>query len=200
MKKVGRFTMGIITFLLLFAVCQVCFAGEDANILALSDWSKPVEAKYGQVLCARMMIAQEHSLVIPAHRRRQNFIWNFKMYRVAGAPMQIYFDPENGIHCEMLDANGKPPPPSGSRGSGGGPGPKLITLPHDSTIRLRANMYGYGLPKGQGLLLMLYPGKFWQIRPGNTNDYYLSARSRLLRPRTILRTNSENERAIWRVH
>ena len=39
--------MNAIASLLFLAVCQFSYAGEDTNVVALSDWSKPVRAAYG---------------------------------------------------------------------------------------------------------------------------------------------------------
>ena len=53
-----------IALFLISGACQLCLAGEDTNIIAMSDWSKPVATYYGHALRARMLISQEHS---PAH-------------------------------------------------------------------------------------------------------------------------------------
>ena len=98
--------MKAITFFLLLAACQFCFAGGDTNIIAMSDWSGPVGTSNGQTLRGRMMIAQEKS---PASTGRPETEFYLELQNVSGAvgpPMQFYFDPY-GLRCEMLDANGK---------------------------------------------------------------------------------------------
>src|SRR5664279_1766511 len=150
--------MKTITLFLLSAACQLCFAGEDTNIIAMSDWSKPVGTSYGQTLRGRMILAQGHSFARAGQGLETEFYLELQNVSWAiGAPMQIHFDPA-GLHCEIVDSNGKPPPPQvGGGGSGGGAGKCSITLPYDGTIKLRANMYGYGRQKGDGLLIEMSP-------------------------------------------
>jgi len=192
--------MRAITPLLLLAGCQFCFADGDTNIIAMSDWSKPVGTFHGQTLRGRMLIAQEHS---PAHAgpwpETEFYLELQNVSGAAGAPMQFYFDPGRGLHCELLDANGRPPPPVGMGGSGGGAGACWITLPYDSTIRLRANMYGYGLKPGDGLLLVLSPPTMqsWTIRASDTNVYFISGTFTVTTPTNHVAKDFDDARTIW---
>jgi hypothetical protein len=192
--------MKAITLFLFLAACQFCFAGGDTNIVAMSDWSKPVGTFYGATLRARMLIAQEHS---PAHAGpwpETEFYLDFQnVTGAAGAPVQFYFDPGLGLHCDMLDANGKPPPRVGMGGSGGGAGACWITLPYDSTIRLRANMYGYGLKPEDGFMLVLSPPTMqsWTIQPGDTNVYFMSGRFTVTTPTNHVAKDFDDARTIW---
>jgi hypothetical protein len=124
-----------------------------------------------------MLVAQVILLHTLGRFPRPRFIWNCRMSpEPIGAPMKIYFDPGQGLRCEVLDANGKPPPQVGGGGSGGGAGACWITLPYDSTIRLRANMYGYGKKEGDGLLIQMSPPNIqsWDIQASDTNPYFMS--------------------------
>jgi hypothetical protein len=47
----------------------------------------------------------------------------------------------------------------------------MITLPHDSTLRFRVSVRGYGIGPG-GFVLQL--GKFWQIQRKEGVVYFLS--------------------------
>ena len=58
-------------------------------------------------------------------------------------------------------------------GSGGRPGKAWVTLPFDSTLRLRANPYGFGRADADGLLIPL-GSDAWLIRAGDTADYFLA--------------------------
>jgi hypothetical protein len=188
------------TLLLFLAAYQFCFAGGDTNIVAISDWSKPVGTVYGASLRARMIIAQEHS---PAHAGpwpETEFYLEFQNVTSAvGAPLQFFFDPGSGLRCEMVDANGKPPPPVGMAGSGSGAGPCWITLPYDSTIRLRANIYGYGSKPEDGFMLVLLPPtmQYWAIKPGNTNDYFMSGTFTGSTPTNHIAKSFDDARTIW---
>ena len=190
--------MRVILFLLSLAASQFCFAGGDTNIIAMSDWSKPVSTIYGHTLRARMIIAQEHS---PAHTGRwpetEFYLEIQNVSSAIGSPTRFYFDPWHGLHCVMWDANGNALPEGGGAGSGGGAGAGWITLPYDCTIRLRANMYGYGLKPGDGFLLTLCHGGDFGIRSGDTNAYYLSGTFNCSAPTNTIAGDFESERALW---
>lgn len=187
-----------IASLLFLAACQFSYAGEDTNIVAMSDWSKPVSAANGATIRARMIISQVNS---PAHAGPQKetaFYLEFQNVTGAvGSPLQFYFDPVRALRCELLDADGKPPPAEGMGGSGSGAGPCWITLPYDSTIRLRANMYGYGLKPEDGFMLVVSPPQGWTIRPGNTKTYFMSGTFTVTAPKNHVAKDSEDARTIW---
>ncbi len=192
--------MKIIAMALFLAVSQFCIAGGDTNIIAMSDWSKPVAASpyYGHTIRARMIIAQGRGAAFDGPWPETQFYLEFQ--NVSGAisyPMQFYFDPSEGVHCELRDANGKSPSQAGG-GSGGGAGAAWITLPYDSTIRLRANMYGYGKKPGDGLLLCIYPpAQYWNISAGDTNAYYLSGTFTVTTPTNFVAKNADAAHAVW---
>ena len=104
--------------------------------------------------------------------------------------MQIYFDPVNSLHCELLDANGKPAPAASDGGSLASPHSDgfWIALPYDSTIRLRVDIPSKGriisgdekddflsvhLPFANGSATR--PRSSFGINAGDTNVYYLAA-------------------------
>ena len=188
--------MKTITLFLLLAASQLSFAGGDTNIIAMSDWSKPVGTFYGQTLRGRMIVAQGYSGGFNGPWPETEFY--LELQNVTGAvdaPMQIHFDPA-GLHCNILDSSGKPPPRVGSGGSGGRAGPCLITLPYDGTIRLRVGMYGYGMKPGDGLRLVLLPER-GEIQRGNTNDYFMSGTFTVAPLTNSVTRDFETERAIW---
>ncbi len=150
-------------FLVLLS-CQFSPAGDNTNILAMSDWSKPVAATSGHALRARMIVAQGRSAGFGGPWPETQFYLEFQNVS-SGGPILFYFNPPQQLHCTLLDANGNPPPPVGQGGSGGGAGSAWITLPYDSTIRLRANMFGYGNKPGDGLQLTVRLGaQSWWIQ------------------------------------
>lgn len=163
----------------------------------MSDWSKPVSTGHEQALRARVLIAQGHS---PAHEgpwpETEVYLEVQNVSGAVGAPTRFYFDPEHGWKCEVRNGNGKLLSPGGP-GSGGGPEACWITLPYDSTIRLRANMYGYGAGKGDGLVLMLFPPQSWFIKAGDTNDYFLSGTFTVTTPANFAPKDFEAARAVW---
>jgi hypothetical protein len=170
--------MKAITSLLLLVTCQFCFASGDTNIIAVSDWSQPVATQYGsqaQKLRARMLVMYGRGACLEGPNPETQFYLELCNVSCANAPMQICFDPMHQLSCALLDASGKPvatPRP----GAGAIPerSGDWITLPNDSTIRLRVNSGGYGSKKGEGLNLYLWPSGSWYLRPGDTNSYYLT--------------------------
>lgn len=172
-------TMKVITIFLIFAACQICLAGGDTNIIAMSDWSKPVATSNGQTLRARMIFAKENTPIYASPWTGTRFYLELQNISDAGRPpMQVYFDPRRSLHTKLLDANGNPPPPVGGGGSvtiGGG---AWITLPRDSTIRLPHSMYGYR-------------------QDGDTNIYFLSGTFTDASPTNNAARDSETKLAIW---
>jgi hypothetical protein len=192
--------MKVIASLLFLTTGHFCLAGSDTNIIATSEWSKPVSTNYEQTLRCRMLIAQGHS---PAHAgtapETEVYLELQNVSGAAGAPMKIYFDPGRGLRCEVLDANGKPPPLVGGGGSGGGAGACWITLPYDSTIRLRANMFGYGRKEGDGLLIQMSPPNMqrWDIQASDANVYFMSGTFTVTTPPNHIAKDFDETRSIW---
>ena len=192
--------MKAISSLLFLAACRFSYADEDTNIVATSDWSKPVGTSSGATLRARMIISKEQT---PAHAGSQKetaFYLEFQnVTGAAGSRLQFYFDPGRALRCELLDADGKPSPPEGVSGNGGGAGPCWITLPYNSTIRLRANMYGYGLKPEDGFMLVMSPPNMqsWTIRPGDTKTYFMSGTFTVTTPTNHVTKDSDEARTIW---
>ena len=189
-----------IASLLFLAAYQFSYAGGDADVVAISDWSKPVSATNGATLRARMIISQVHPPAQVGPQKETAFYLEFQnVTGVVGSPFKFYFDPGSALRCELLDADGKPSPPEGGAGSGGGAGPCWITLPYDSTIRLRANMYGYGLKPEDGLMLVMSPPNMqrWTIRAGDHKTYFMSGTFTVTTPKIHVAKDSEDARTIW---
>ena len=191
-------TMKAIATFLLLATCQFCFGSGDTNIIAMSDWSKPVGTDGGHSLRVRMIVAYGRGPAFAGPWDETQFYLEFQ--NVSGAivsPTQFYFDPSGGLRCVMKDAAGKTPSQAGG-GSGGGAGAAWIALPYDSKIRLRANMYGYGKKPGDGLLLCIWPPmQYWNIAAGDTNTYYLSGTFTVTTPTNFVPKDFEAARAVW---
>jgi len=81
-------------------------------------------------------------------------------------PLRVYFDAAKGLQFDVVDKDGKPVPPTPTPGSGGDVGAGWITIPYDSTVRLRANPGGWGKPADTLLTLPLRPiqGRYWAFR------------------------------------
>jgi len=190
--------MRTLALFLLVVAPSFVFAAGDTNIIAISDWSKPIGTDYGHTLRARLIISYGRGPGFGGPWPETQVHLEFQnVSQAIFRPTQFYFDPEKGLHCELRDGKGGLVAPGGG-GSGGGAGASWITLPYDSTIRLRANMYGYGNKPGEGLNLTIYlTQNCWQIRPGDTNLYYLSGTFTATTPTNFVPNDFEAARAVW---
>jgi hypothetical protein len=173
---------------LLLIVCKLCFAGDEPKVIAISDWSKPVDGcnflNGGNcaTIRGRLVILQGH-FPGDASELLSTMVY-VDLQNLGLRPAEIYFDAEHGhdfrpaykggLNCDLFNSNGKPVPQRASFFSGGCPSSGWITLLYDSTVRLRANCFGIRSPKEGGLVLP-FPAKEWFIESNDTNCYYLSA-------------------------
>ena len=165
-------------FLLLLAPSCLCFGSDDTNTIAISAWSAPVaSATEGQsgscAIRGRLLILEGRSSgYVGPLPETQIYLELQNVSSGVGSPVELYFDLRDGLRGELRDTNAQPPPQVGTGGNGGFPGPCWITLPYDSTARLRCSWYGYGMPKTAGLKIPLFEELI--LRADNTNDYYLA--------------------------
>jgi hypothetical protein len=167
--------MKVIVSLLLFAVCQSCFGQTDTNLIAAGDWSPAVSDNEGCILRGRLLVYDEHAA--PYHARIYIELQHVFNGHSWPAPLEIYYDIGYGdeLSFEMRDSLGHPVPMEPVMIRGPAPPPCWITLPCDSTERLRADEYNLGPPsKPDGLEILVRNG-CWLIRPNATNDFFLSA-------------------------
>jgi hypothetical protein len=134
--------------------------------VAVGDWSEA-----GDNLRGRLLIVQGHPRGEGRIRETAVYVELQNVSDAAGGPINVYFD--NRLTCELRDAADKVVPPVPQAGSGGRPAPTWVPLPYDSSIRLRANPYGFGRPKSDGFLIP-FAGNSWLIAAGDTGEYYLS--------------------------
>jgi len=192
--------MKTITTFLFVAACQVCCAGLDTNIVAISDWSEPVgyrEVGYlgsGPAIRGRLILWKGFTPGYAGKTPETAIYVELQNMTQTGYQCELYFGGGKGLRCELFKADGEKVAPF--VGGGGGPGPfgagGWITLPHDSTIRLRANAHG-GTPDGYALAISLWNGR-WYIRDGDTNTYSLSATLSITSPTNHVTTSDS---PIW---
>jgi hypothetical protein len=170
---------GAIFLFLVLASCQAGFGKDDeTNVIAIGEWSHPSageqQSAASAALRGRLLIRQGHS---PAYTgvlpETQVYLEVQNVSESTGGPLSLYFDPRNGLRAEMLDINGKPAPEVGGGGNGGFPSACWITLPYDSTLRLRVSWYGHGTSSRDGLKIPLF--NELAIGVGDTNQCYLTA-------------------------
>lgn len=166
----------IIASLLIFAGCQLCFAGRDTNIIVMSEWSKPVsltdDQGHDEAIRGRLLILQGMEPAYGGPPTTNGAMTFVELQNVGIGGLEVYFAVTN-LHCELSGATGKAVPmPSG--GGWGGRGPFLpcwVNLPYNSTIRLFIN-------GGTMNPLAVYPSgepwSHWSIPANDTNIYFLS--------------------------
>lgn len=159
-------------------------SAEEPVLIAMSQWSKPVES-HDRFLQARWLLLEGRSrayagagkeVLLYVELQNANSAW--------GEPLRVYFDAEAGLKFAVEDAKGKKVDPSPTAGSGGDVGKCWITLPYDSTVRLRANPGGWGRPADAVLALPLRPhnGQYWTFREGPADDYFLTGQLTIAPP------------------
>ena len=188
----GSHLMKRIALLVLLATGASCLGAEDTNVIASGEWSGPVScAGEGLEFCGtlrgRLLLCQSpKDKVIAVYVEFQECADSW------GGTLDVYCNmkptvalgagpdsqgreriEEAAAHWEMRDASNRPVPESPGGFGGGAPGADWITLPCDSTVRLRASVYGGGRLK-DGSLSIFFLSNHWVIPPRSTNDYYLS--------------------------
>lgn len=171
--------MRAIGLLLIIATCPLFIAGEEAKIIALSDWSKPIwlrnDRLHDEAIRGRLLIVQGMEPAYggpPTTNGAMTFIELQNVTGASGDSIEVCFAVTN-LHCELSDASGKViAKPEGGAWGGRGPfSPCWVNLPYNSTIRLFVN-------GGSMDPLAVYPSgepwSHWSIKPRDTNSYFLT--------------------------
>jgi hypothetical protein len=155
---------------------QCCLGQTDTNLLATGDWSETV-SDHDHTLRGRLLVyggetsgATNHARVYLELQNVVPGIWH--------DPVEVYF-PAGGrfdLRFEMRDRLDHPIEPE-LAGPYNGPPPKpfWLTLPCESTVRLRTDAPLGPLSKKEGLKILVTDFHCWIIPPNATNDFYLSA-------------------------
>ena len=98
-------------------------------------------------------------------------------------PLDIY---DGALSGQFVDSSGRQVEQSHGPANVMSPLPFWMVLPHDSTLRFRVSVTGYGTPKDGGLSIGL-PSGHWLIPPVSGTTYLLSASFTVTpRPRSSL--------------
>jgi hypothetical protein len=164
----------------LLLCARLSFADESTNIIAVSDWSKPVQLR-------RMDTGHDHDIrgrvlifsgAEPAYGGPEstNRIMTFiELQNVTGAHGENVDVHTGEMKFDLKDQNGKAAPEprivAGSYPSAIGSGPCWESLPYNSTIRL------FVISGSKSPLTITKNGdpfSYWEIPAHDTNSYYLS--------------------------
>jgi len=165
----------IILFLLL-AAGRCSFGQTDTNAIAVGDWSSLVSDDTHYALRGRLLIYDSEGTnkwgywTEPrVYVELQHICRDF-----SGFPIEFEVDDMKCLHFEMHDAFGRPIRSDIARVSRTLPSPFTVSLPCDSTLRLRVDRQLGSKSKPDGFQIDVNGG-FWDIRTGATNSYFLSA-------------------------
>jgi hypothetical protein len=168
--------MKTIASFLLFACLPCCFGQTDTNLLATGEWSEVVKDS-GSALCGRLVVYDDSS---PSANNHVRVYLELQHVFQGGwdGQVEVYFGVDylsrDDLRFEMSDKLGKPIPSTSEPAVGPVRGSYWVTLPCESTVRLRADSFLGPKSKPAGLEILV-PGGEWIIPPNATNDFYLSA-------------------------
>ena len=111
-----------------FTKSQTAIGAEEANLLAASEWSKPISLQndglHDQAIRARLLIIQGREPAYGGPPTTNGAMTFVELQNVTGSccdDIDIYFSVTN-LHCELLNATGTAlPEPDGGAWSGRGP-------------------------------------------------------------------------------
>jgi hypothetical protein len=183
-------------FLSFTLLASSCIAGEpDVSVLAVGEWSQPVEAPNHMKLRGRLKMCEypnnrglAPSVDVALYVELQEFSES------VGGTEEVYFDPQ-ALKCELTDAAGKVVPQSASAFGGAVPGGVWINLPSYSSEVLRVTPFNGGgrMPDG-GFELWGSIVETWTLKAGDTASYFLSGELTVKPPADH---KSDNPQWIW---
>jgi len=167
--------MKTIALCLLLASLSCCLGQTDTNLIAAGDWSEAVTDRFQHTLRGRLLVYDEQSRSAANHAR----VYLELQHVFTGGwdnPAEIYFDIglNDDLHFDMRDSLDRPIPQYPVTIRGPAPNPCWVTLPCDSTVRLRADTYTLGPKEKVDGLEVLVRNGCWLIRPNATNEIFLS--------------------------
>ena len=170
--------MKLFTLIVLFAACRM-FANDDTNVVAAGDWSQPVGTEHGPAIRGRLIVCHypNHSTPTGAYVEAKTVVC-LELQEVSSTvrPVGVYRDTlpsRSGLHCELRDSGGKLIPRSADGIFAGSFTYFWSRLQSHESVRWHVSYY-VGYREDGVLAVHLKNGEFWDMRPSNTNEYYLS--------------------------
>ena len=150
--------------LLLCITALTCFFSAGAPIRETGAWSKPVNGVQGRLIVSDDPPVNDTKMVAVYLELRN--VSDF------ANPIWIYYDPSHVFQCQLLDATGKPVERALSIADIWQPPPFWLALPHDSSLRFRISVSGYGIPHNAGTSIQMDCGN-WLIKTDDQSEYAL---------------------------
>ncbi len=174
--------MKILSAILLLAVSHCCLAQTDTNLIGAGAWSEPVSAGeewQAITLRGRLLLYGDQAGGAANKARVYLELQHILNHTNTINPVEIYYNPNMGFDNEppglllgLRDARGQEIPSIPQPFNGSFIKPYWITLPDDSTVRIRADYFAAGYTETNGLNILGRAG-LWTIPPHATNDFYL---------------------------
>jgi hypothetical protein len=176
--------MKIILSFLMFAASHYCLAQTYTNLIGVGDWSEPVNDA-GIAVRGRLLV-YDHTVETAFDHPNHALVY-LELQHIYPTNMvdryfivEIYYDPNMGVDneppgllLELSDEHHQPPPSTLIQSFNGSfTSPYWITLPLDTTVRIRADFISVGTEETNGLNILGRPGQ-WTIPYHAINDYYL---------------------------
>jgi hypothetical protein len=135
------------------------------DIVTAGDWSDEVDGLRGRLVIA-------HGRPLDDGKSHETVAYVELRYRpdAVGNARKVYFNPN--VNRELQDAKGQLVPlTTRGRGFGGGiPVAEWVSLPYDSTMRLRLSPFAHN---ERGVCIDVNLDE-WDIKPTDTSDYFVS--------------------------
>jgi hypothetical protein len=161
--------------LFLALAVQSCLAGSVSEPISFGAWS---EATNG--LRARLAFAEDPKLF----GTRMGVVYLELQNVSLGDTLHVYYKADQSpFRCELHDASGAPCQPGGCEYDGMISAPCWLALPHDSALRFRVTLGGFGVPQNGGLFIAGGIPDCWVIPTKATNDYFLSGTLTITAPK-----------------
>jgi hypothetical protein len=152
---------------------------EGPKVLAAGAWSKPVADSRGCALRGRLVLCEKR--VGDDRREVAVYVELQDAGEAVGRSVRLFCDLgrtdfrpgyKGGLECELRDKDDQPVRPTPFPFSGAVPKSEWVTLPSDTTIRLRASPFG--IHRAGARAVSPHLGKLWVIGDDDTNEYFLS--------------------------
>lgn len=167
-------------------ICLAALIATSSSYAVVSEtgkWSETINGIQGRLIVSEdPMLNGTRILAAYVELRNVSDVMN---------PLEIYYEPGSMVQCQLRDATGKPISRADLPASIIQPLPFWLTLPHDSSLRFRISVSGYGIPKDARALIPM-ADHAWLIKAGDQNEYALEATFIARRPK-----DETHERRVW---